>query len=56
MIILGIFKDLVEKMDNMQERMWNFSGEMALSFKVGAGESRESKSSIGRERPYSIGM
>lgn len=43
MIILGIFKDLVEKMDNMQERMWNFSGEMAISFLKLGQESLESQ-------------
>ena len=43
MIMLGIFKDLVEKMDNMQEQMWNFSGEMAISFLKLGQESLESQ-------------
>lgn len=51
MITLCLFKDLVEKMDNMQEQVWDFSREMGtfFYFKVGAGESRKSKRSVGKD-------
>ena len=46
MIMLGVH--LVKKTDGMQEQMWNFSREMGIFLKIGAGES--GKSEISRQR------
>lgn len=43
MTLLGIFKDLLEKNGNMKEQMWNFSGEIAISFLTLRQESLESE-------------
>jgi len=43
MTLLSIFKDLLGKNGNMQEQMWNFSGEIAISFLKLGHESLESE-------------